>query len=909
MPNVHLSPSTSRRDLAASLRGSRPRKHARLRHRRLQAERLEDRQLLATISGAVFNDLNANGLKDGGESGQSGWTIYLDADGNGQLSTTTDGNGSYSFDGLAPGSYTVAEVQQPGWQQTTPVGSVPDIERVSVANDGTQGNATFSQYATTVLSADGRYVAFDTVASNLVPADTNGFGDVFVYDRQTDKIQRVSLASDGTQGNGASSQASISADGRYVAFSSTASNLVPGDTNGVTDAFVYDRQTGSIECVSFGANGLGNDSSSTPKLSADGRYVAFVSRASNLVPGDTNAKIDVFLCDRDADLIERVSVASNGTEGDGNSSSASISADGHYVVFVSLATNLVPADTNGGVGTNEGRDIFVFDRDTGLLERVSVASDGTQGNHDSFDPALSADGRYVAFSSDADNLVLGDTNVMRDDFVYDRQAGTVERVSLASDGTQGNWGGGSPSISADGRYVAFSSLSNNLVPGSANGAASDMFVYDRQTDKIQLVTVASDGTQGNGACASYPPSISADGRYVAFMSFASNLISGDTNSFGDIFVTANPFAWESGSHAIVLTEGHDVSGRDFGNTSPTKFYVVNDATQNLTYEYNALGQLNESYNLNSGNTAPRGAASTIAGDKTWVVDANRKVYVYNNSGGLLGSWTAGTLATNATVEGIATNGTDVWIVDAKSDKVYRYAGAATRLSGSQNAASSFNLNSANTSPKDIVANNGTEGSFLDGAYLWVVNDSTTDKVFKYTTAGALVSSWTITTPGATSPTGITIYPSLASEVWIVDSGTDRVYQYNSVATVANGSSHAADVAFALAVGNTNPQGIADPPAPSSLLATETPVPSAEAALRGNDAALASMYYEPLKKVRIDTVQRSASRAVESHTRDLSYTVGASANRVTNDRVVNDKHHTEVDDLFAQWDSDPLELGR
>ena len=195
------------------------------------------------------------------------------------------------------------------------------------------------------------------------------------------------------------------------------------------------------------------------------------------------------------------------------------------------------------------------------------------------------------------------------------------------------------------------------------------------------------------------------------------------------------------------------------------------------------------------------------------------------------------------------------------------------LSGSQNAASSFSLNSGNTSPKDIVTN---------GVNLWVVNDSTTDKVFKYTTAGALVSSWTITTAGATSPTGITIDPANVSNIWIVDSGTDRVYQYNAAATFANGSSHAADVAFALAVGNTNPQGIADPPAPGSLLATETPVlaepVSAEAALRGNDAALASLYYEPLKKSRIDTVRRSESRTVESHTRDLSYTVGASANR-------------------------------
>ena len=168
----------------------------------------------------------------------------------------------------------------------------------------------------------------------------------------------------------------------------------------------------------------------------------------------------------------------------------------------------------------------------------------------------------------------------------------------------------------------------------------------------------------------------------------------------------------------------------YGKPSPpaTKFYVVNDASTDRTYEYTAAGSAVENYALNSGNTAPRGAASTAAGDKVWVVDANKKVYVYNTSGGLLGSWTAGSLASNATVEGIATNGTDVWIVDAKQDKVFRYTSAASRLSGSQNAASSFSLNSGNTNPKDIVT---------DGTNLWVVNDSTTDKVFKYTLSGSL----------------------------------------------------------------------------------------------------------------------------------------------------------------------------
>jgi hypothetical protein len=241
----------------------------------------------------------------------------------------------------------------------------------------------------------------------------------------------------------------------------------------------------------------------------------------------------------------------------------------------------------------------------------------------------------------------------------------------------------------------------------------------------------------------------------------------------------------------------------------TKFYVVNDATENQTFEYAPVGTLVESYNLNSGNSAPRGAASTPAGNKVWVVDANRKVYVYSSSGALLGSWTPGTLPNNAEVQGIATSGTDIWIVDAKSNKVYRYAGAATRLSGSQNAASSFNLNGGNKDATDIV-----EG----GGFLWVTNNTLfTDKVFKYTLSGSLVGSWTISAGGG-SPTGITIDPTSVSDVWIVDSATDRIYQYAAAAARTSGSQSAA-MSFPLAPGNTNPQGIADPPtgAPGSSL--------------------------------------------------------------------------------------------
>lgn len=233
----------------------------------------------------------------------------------------------------------------------------------------------------------------------------------------------------------------------------------------------------------------------------------------------------------------------------------------------------------------------------------------------------------------------------------------------------------------------------------------------------------------------------------------------------------------------------------------TKFYVVNDATTNRNYEYDASGGPVQDYTLNSGNTTPRGAASTIAGDKVWIVDANKNVYVYNTSGGLLGSWSAGSLPSNANVQGITTNGTDVWLVDSQGDKVYKYTGAATRLSGSQNAASSFNLNTSNKDATDLVT---------DGSSIWVLNNSSTDKIFKYTVNGSLLGSWTISGAGGT-PTGLTIDPSNVSSIWIVDSSTDRIYEFATATTRTSGSQSPA-TSFPLSSTNTNPQGLADPPA-------------------------------------------------------------------------------------------------
>lgn len=296
------------------------------------------------------------------------------------------------------------------------------IELLSVATDGTQGNGNSSNFGPSEsISNDGRFVAFLSYASNLVPGDTNGQGDVFVRDRQTNQTTRISVSSGGMQGNGASFAPSISADGRYVVFMSWASNLVPEDTNGRQDVFLHDRQTAQTTRVSVASDGSqGNDHSQYPSINFDGRYVVFNSSASNLISGDTNNTVDIFVYDRITGETARVSIASDGSQANGGSYGPRISDDGRYVAFSSHAANLVSGDTNGH------GDIFVHDRDTNQTSRVSVASDGTPGNNTSRWPSINANGIFVAFDSFATNLVPGDTNGVWDVFVAAREMPAVD---------------------------------------------------------------------------------------------------------------------------------------------------------------------------------------------------------------------------------------------------------------------------------------------------------------------------------------------------------------------------------------------------------------------------------------------------------------------------------------------------
>jgi Tol biopolymer transport system component len=324
------------------------------------------------------------------------------------------------------------------------------------------------------LSSDGRFVAYPCFPD----------GDVFVRDLTTGQVDRASVGSDGVRANAFSWRPAVSADGRMVAFQSGASNLVAGDTNGEFDVFVHDRQTATTVRASAGDGGrqatrVGNEA---PQLSADGRYVAF-SADGPLVAEDTNNVSDVYLRDLRAGTITRISTGTGGGQGNAASFHPALSADGQFIAFSSVATNLVPDDTNGVT------DIFIRDLASGRTERVDFGTGGAQGNAASFRPSLSADGRYVAFSSDATNLVPGDTNGSRDIFVRDRPAGTTQRASVRSGGAQGPGFGsfGDPHLTGDGRYVVFN---GDVQLADPRGAAPT--VHDRATGTTTRLAVPGD---------------------------------------------------------------------------------------------------------------------------------------------------------------------------------------------------------------------------------------------------------------------------------------------------------------------------------------------------------------------------------------------------------------------------------
>ncbi|MGN6134152.1 MAG: PKD domain-containing protein [Aureliella sp.] len=461
------------------------------------------------------------------------------------------------------------------------------VDLISVASPELMSLTANAASSEPAISANGQYVVFSSLASDLVPGDTNNCRDVFVKDLTDGSIVRVSTDSEQQQADKQSSEPTISADGRYVAFTSSATNLVPGDTNGVADVFLKDLETGITSRLSIDALGVevdgpsfqpwlsadgstvafaslgdimangsanerrqifvrklgalavtpvsvnaqgnfGNGDSYQPALSTDGTIVAFHGDATDLVEGDVNLQSDIFVKNLATEEMTRIGSSSLHSQNWGSSYAASISSDGGRIAFFSYASDLIEGDTN------DKGDVFVMDFETHQLSRISVADDGSEADGDSYQPTLSADGRYVSFYSAASQLTMQDDNGVPDVFVKDLDENRLTLVSTTSENAQADNVSSQPILSGDGQHVAFVSFAANLVDGDHN-VAEDIFVKNLTNSSVSVVTT-SEAPQFGGNAISFEPSLSADGKTVAFSSMANDLVSSDSNGSFDVFV-------------------------------------------------------------------------------------------------------------------------------------------------------------------------------------------------------------------------------------------------------------------------------------------------------------------------------------------------------------------------------------
>jgi Tol biopolymer transport system component len=400
------------------------------------------------------------------------------------------------------------------------------IERSSVPSGGGEPTGDSAEPS---LNLDGHWLAFTSAAGNLAGTDANHLNDVFVRNQQTRALQLVSRTPGGTSGNAASDRPSISDDGTRVAFRSSATDLLPGG-DAVPAIYVRDLTAGTTTRVSVATNGTpGNGASDTPRISGNGRYVAFASDADNLVTGDGNHRTDVFVHDLVTGTTELVS--QKGTEGPqgGTSTSPAINRDGRYVAFKSTSVNLVPNDTNGG------SDVFLRDRTNQTITRVSVQGSGAQAKSGSGSPSISADGKVIAFDSPADDLVAHDLNGSTDVFVRDLTGFTMTLVSVDNTNDEGSGSSRTPSISADGRFVSFQTTAP-LVADDGNGV-SDIYIRDRVRTRTRRLSTTFQLGEAHGPSFG-TPSLSGDARSVSFRSSATDLVDPDADHVDDVFTRA-----------------------------------------------------------------------------------------------------------------------------------------------------------------------------------------------------------------------------------------------------------------------------------------------------------------------------------------------------------------------------------
>ena len=419
---------------------------------------------------------------------------------------------------------------------STPALAQAGTSQVNVSSGGSPGvRPTYAPE----ISSNGEHIVFWTNDPSLTSGLVNGQPDIFVRHHRSGITELVSVAASGFGAAGSSYDPSVSSDGQFIAFESTAENLVLTDSNYQRDIFVRDMQSGTTERVSLSTSGESNGNSFGAAICGDGRFIAYQSWATNLTANDLNGWQDVFLFDRQTNQTQCLSLSSLGFPGNGFSTDASISADGNFIAFISTSNNLVSGDHNGLP------DVFVFDRIAGTLELISQDSNGVQGNSTSTLPAISADGRFVSFGSLSTNLISNDTNGLADIFLRDRLNGSTTRISESSAGLEANSSSFESSISNDGNQIAFRSYANNLVNGDLNSFA-DIFKHDRLSGETNIISVSSTFMAANNR--SELPSISGDGKLIAYQSLASSLVVGHNNSHDDIFL------WDTGpiSDTIVL---------------------------------------------------------------------------------------------------------------------------------------------------------------------------------------------------------------------------------------------------------------------------------------------------------------------------------------------------------------------
>jgi hypothetical protein len=447
------------------------------------------------------------------------------------------------------------------------------------------------------FSDDGRYVAFESTASNLVSGDTNGLSDIFVRDTTTGTTVRASVSTAGTQANAQSMAPVISGNGRYVAFVSLANNLVSGDTNAAPDIFVRDLQANTTIRVSVGASGTqANAWSDTPSISDDGRYVGFRSAATNLVSGDTNGDLDFFVFDIVGATTTRVSISTAGTQGDDDVVDGAVSGNGSFFVFSSNATNMVSGDTNGCT------DVFVRDLSAGTTELISKSTSGSQGNRASSSVDISSDGRYVVFDSRASNLASNSWNKYTNVYLRDRTSSTTELISIANDGVVPRFDTRNPKVSNDGRFVVFESYSPDFNSGDTNNDF-DSFMRDRSSGLTTVISADASGVFGNKT--SRDANISGDGSTIGFISFASNLVSGDTNMSLDAIYRVNQLP----SAQIVNITPENPLPEAGGTINGFRITRTGSTTTSLVVNYTVSGTATPGTDY----TALSGAATIAAG--------------------------------------------------------------------------------------------------------------------------------------------------------------------------------------------------------------------------------------------------------------------------------------------------------